>query len=56
MDNFKGFHSGEDFAREFTKARRQGVAFAVVSIGITIGVLGFVGWCIYKLLAFHGVV
>ena len=50
----------EDFDKEFDRTLkttlRCGVAASVIGVGLAVGSTVFVGWVVYKLLQFWGVV
>lgn len=46
----------KDFDNHFKTTRRLAVAWAIVSAGVSITVLVFVGWVIVKVMSHFGVI
>lgn len=46
----------KEFNRRFNQTRRLAIGGMIVSAAVSLGVLGFAGWVIVKLLAHFGVI
>lgn len=46
----------EDFDRDFARMKKWGIITSILSIAISLGVIGFIIWVIVALMRFFGVV
>lgn len=46
----------DDFDKEFERTRKMMWVFFVVNLLIGLGVLGFIGWVVFMLMRYFGVV
>ena len=49
-------HRFDNFNKQFEKTRKMAIVGAIISAAVGLGVLGFIGWVIIKVMAHFSVI